>query len=41
MRPQETFDTGIRKTVQLYHDKLDRCRRVQESVYHRERLGLA
>lgn len=37
--PQESFETGIRKTVQWYLDNLDWCRRVQDGSYHRERLG--
>ncbi|MGH8429607.1 MAG: dTDP-glucose 4,6-dehydratase, partial [Solimonas sp.] len=38
-RPQETFDTGIRKTVLWYLDHLDWCRSVQRGG-GRERLGL-
>jgi len=37
--PQETFDTGIRKTVQWYLDNQEWCRRVQDGSYRRERLG--
>ena len=39
--PQETFETGIRKTVQWYLDNLDWCQRVQDGSYQRERLGQA
>ena len=39
--PQETFETGIRKTVQWYLDNLDWCQRVQDGSYQRERLGVA
>ena len=39
--PEETFETGIRKTVQWYLDNLDWCQRVQEGSYQRERLGAA
>jgi len=39
--PQETFETGIRKTVQWYLDNLEWCRRVQDGSYQRERLGAA
>ncbi|WP_445001458.1 dTDP-glucose 4,6-dehydratase [Halomonas mongoliensis] len=39
--PQETFETGIRKTVQWYLDNLDWCRRVQDGSYQRQRLGAA
>ena len=37
--PQETFESGIRKTVQWYLDNLDWCKRVQDGSYQRERLG--
>ncbi|MFB2762852.1 dTDP-glucose 4,6-dehydratase [Marinobacter shengliensis] len=39
--PGETFETGIRKTVQWYLDNLDWCQRVQDGSYQRERLGVA
>lgn len=38
-RPEETFESGIRKTVQWYLDNLAWCRRVQDGSYQRERLG--
>lgn len=38
--PEETFETGIRKTVQWYLDNLDWCQRVQDGSYQRERLGI-
>ena len=38
--PEETFETGIRKTVQWYLNNLDWCRRVQDGSYQRERLGV-
>ena len=38
-QPQETFESGIRKTVQWYLDNLEWCRRVQDGTYQRERLG--
>ncbi|MCS3527539.1 dTDP-glucose 4,6-dehydratase [Acinetobacter johnsonii] len=38
--PQETFETGIRKTVEWYLNNLDWCRRVQDGSYQRERLGV-
>jgi len=38
--PQETFETGLRKTVQWYLDNLEWCRRVQDGSYQRERLGI-
>lgn len=37
--PQETFESGIRKTVQWYLDNLEWCQRVQDGTYKRERLG--
>lgn len=37
--PEETFETGIRKTVQWYLDNLEWCQRVQDGSYQRERLG--
>jgi dTDP-glucose 4,6-dehydratase len=38
-RPEETFESGIRKTVQWYLNNLAWCRRVQDGSYQRERLG--
>ncbi|WP_421710958.1 dTDP-glucose 4,6-dehydratase [Alcanivorax sp.] len=37
--PQETFETGIRKTVLWYLDNSEWCQRVQDGSYRRERLG--
>ena len=37
--PEETFESGIRKTVQWYLNNLDWCQRVQDGSYQRERLG--
>ena len=37
--PEETFESGIRKTVQWYLENLEWCRRVQDGSYQRERLG--
>ena len=39
-RPNETFHTGIRKTIQWYLDNLDWCRRVMDGSYQGERLGV-
>ena len=39
--PTETFETGIRKTVEWYLNNLDWCRRVQDGSYQRERLGVS
>jgi len=38
--PQETFKTGIKKTVQWYLNNLQWCQRVQDGSYQRERLGV-
>jgi dTDP-glucose 4,6-dehydratase len=38
-RPQETFESGIRKTVLWYLDNLDWFQSVQDGSYQRERLG--
>jgi dTDP-glucose 4,6-dehydratase len=37
--PQETFASGLRKTVQWYLANLDWCRRVQDGSYQGQRLG--
>lgn len=37
--PQETFDTGMRKTIEWYLANLGWCRQVQDGSYQRERLG--
>jgi len=37
--PQETFETGLEKTVRWYLDNLEWCRNVQDGSYQRERLG--
>ena len=38
-KPEETFETGIRKTVQWYLDNQKWCKNVQDGSYQRERLG--
>ena len=38
--PEETFETGIRKTVLWYLENLEWCHRVQDGSYQRERLGV-
>ena len=40
-KPDETFESGLRKTVQWYFDNLEWCRRVQDGSYQRERLGIS
>ena len=40
-QPVETFESGIRKTVEWYLANQDWCRRVQDGSYQRERLGVA
>jgi dTDP-glucose 4,6-dehydratase len=37
--PEETFESGIRKTVEWYLDNQEWCSRVQDGSYQRERLG--
>ena len=37
--PEETFESGIRKTIEWYLHNLEWCRRVQDGTYQRERLG--
>ncbi|PVZ10354.1 MULTISPECIES: dTDP-glucose 4,6-dehydratase [unclassified Pseudomonas] len=37
--PAETFESGLRKTVQWYLANLEWCRHVQDGSYQRERLG--
>ncbi|MEQ1311483.1 dTDP-glucose 4,6-dehydratase [Acinetobacter sp. XH1639] len=39
-KPLETFETGIRKTVEWYLNNLEWCRHVQDGSYQRERLGV-
>ncbi|OTG85181.1 dTDP-glucose 4,6-dehydratase [Acinetobacter sp. ANC 4648] len=39
--PEETFETGIQKTVEWYLNNLEWCRRVQDGSYQRERLGVS
>lgn len=38
--PTETFDSGIRKTVEWYLNNMEWCSRVQDGSYQRERLGV-
>lgn len=38
-QPEETFESGIRKTVKWYLDNQQWCQRVQDGSYQRERLG--
>ena len=38
--PEETFETGLRKTVRWYLNNLEWCKRVQDGSYQRERLGV-
>lgn len=39
-KPDETFETGIRKTVQWYLDNKSWCQRILDGSYRGERLGL-
>ena len=38
-RPMETFETGLRKTIQWYLKNQQWCKNVQDGSYQRERLG--
>lgn len=38
--PEETFETGMKKTIQWYLDNREWCERVQSGKYQQERLGL-
>jgi dTDP-glucose 4,6-dehydratase len=37
--PEETFETGLRKTIHWYLDNQQWCKNVQDGSYQRERLG--
>jgi dTDP-glucose 4,6-dehydratase len=37
--PVESFETGLRKTIQWYLDNQQWCKNVQDGSYQRERLG--
>ena len=39
--PQETFETGIDKTIQWYLENPDWCEEISQGTYNRERLGRA
>ncbi|HGA2726001.1 dTDP-glucose 4,6-dehydratase [Enterobacter hormaechei] len=39
-KPEETFESGIRKTVEWYLSNKDWCLRVLDGSYQRQRLGL-
>jgi dTDP-glucose 4,6-dehydratase len=38
--PEETFESGLRKTVEWYLNNREWCNRVQDGSYQRERLGV-
>ncbi|MDQ9094052.1 dTDP-glucose 4,6-dehydratase [Pseudoalteromonas haloplanktis] len=38
--PEETFETGLRKTIEWYLDNQTWCKNVQDGTYQRERLGI-
>lgn len=40
-KPEETFETGLRKTVEWYLDNQEWCQQVQSGSYQRERLGFS
>jgi dTDP-glucose 4,6-dehydratase len=39
-QPNETFDSGIRKTIEWYLSNHDWCEKVQDGSYRRNRLGV-
>ncbi|AUD61033.1 dTDP-glucose 4,6-dehydratase [Shewanella sp. Pdp11] len=39
-QPQETFETGLRKTIEWYLANQEWCQHVQDGSYQRERLGI-
>ncbi|MEI8602887.1 dTDP-glucose 4,6-dehydratase [Shewanella sp. PP-Sp27a-2] len=39
-QPEETFETGLRKTIEWYLANQEWCRHVQDGSYQRERLGI-
>ena len=39
--PAESFETGLRKTVEWYLNNQEWCRRVEDGSYQRERLGVS
>ncbi len=39
-QPQETFESGMKKTVRWYLDHLEWCQRVKDGSYQGQRLGL-
>ena len=38
--PAETFESGMKKTIQWYLDNSEWCERVQSGKYQQQRLGL-
>jgi dTDP-glucose 4,6-dehydratase len=38
--PDETFESGIKKTIRWYLDNMTWCQHVQDGSYMRERLGV-
>lgn len=39
-QPQETFESGIQKTVEWYLDNLEWCQHVQDNSYQRKRMSV-
>lgn len=39
-KPEETFETGLRKTIEWYLINKEWCKHVQDGSYQRERLGI-
>ena len=40
-KPEESFESGIRKTVEWYLDNQEWCKHVQDGSYQRKRLGVS
>ena len=40
-KPSESFESGIRRTVEWYLDNAEWCEAVERRSYGRERLGLS
>jgi dTDP-glucose 4,6-dehydratase len=39
--PKETFETGLKKTVDWYLENIELCRKVQDGSHQCQRLGTA
>ncbi|MGI2134138.1 dTDP-glucose 4,6-dehydratase [Shewanella baltica] len=39
-QPEETFETGLRKTIEWYFANQEWCQHIEDGTYQRERLGI-